>query len=209
MEYSPGDAVRTSTACRRCPGDGRAGAEGRAVRRAGWRFYDAWDPTCGGASTGREGNCEYAQTALRRAGDRARSTTPATEHEVRGWILDAFARAGLETVDPPIVAVGANAADPHYDPSPERPRAIREGDVVLVDLWAREPGAVYADQTWMASVGQPSSRTSEVWAAVRDARDAAIEMVRDGVASGRFLRGGDVDDAARSVITASAGSATT
>jgi Xaa-Pro aminopeptidase len=54
----------------------------------------------------------------------------------------------------------------------------------------------------MATVGQPSPRAAEVWAAVRDARDAAIEMVRNGAASGRSLRGGDVDDAARSVIVA-------
>ncbi len=205
MEYSPGDAVPYLD---RVPAGvlemvRAAGAEVVPSGELVTRFYAAWDSKHAAShQRAAKAIAEIAQTALRRAGERARSSTPATEHEVRGWILDAFGRAGLETADPPIVAVGANAADPHYDPSPERPRAIREGDVVLVDLWAREPGAVYADQTWMASVGQPSSRASEVWAAVRDARDAAIEMVRDGVANGRSLRGGDVDDAARSVITA-------
>lgn len=205
MEYSPGDAVPYLD---RVPAGvlemvRAAGAEVVPSGELVTRFYAAWDPDHAAShQRAAKAIAEIAQMALRRAGERARSSNPATEHEVRGWILDAFGRAGLETVDPPIVAVGPNAADPHYDPSPQRPREIREGDVVLVDLWAREPGAVYADQTWMATVGQPSSRASEVWAAVRDARDAAIEMVRDGVASGRFLRGGDVDDAARSVITA-------
>jgi Xaa-Pro dipeptidase len=205
MEYSPGDAVPYLD---RVPAGvlemvRSAGAEVVPSGELVSRFYAAWNPVHS-ASHQRAAKiiAEIAQSALRRAGDRARSGNPAMEHDVRAWILDAFERAGLETADPPIVAVGPNAADPHYDPSPERPRAIREGDVVLVDLWAREPGAVYADQTWMASVGQPSSRALEVWAAVRDARDAAIEMVCDGVASGRSLRGGEVDDAARSVITA-------
>ena len=205
MEYSPGDAVPYLD---RVPAGvlemvRAAGAEVVPSGELVTRFYAAWDASHA-ASHQRAATviAEIAQTTLRRAGERARSSTPATEHEVRQWILDAFGRAGLETADPPIVAVGPNAADPHYDPSPERPQAIREGDVVLVDLWAREPGAVYADQTWMANVGPPSARASEVWAAVRDARDAAIEMVRESVAAGRSLRGGDVDDAARSVITA-------
>jgi Xaa-Pro aminopeptidase len=39
-----------------------------------------------------------------------------------------------------------------------------------------------------------------VWLAVRDARDAAIALLRDRVESGRPVRGGEVDDASRAVI---------
>ena len=205
MEYSPGDAVPYLD---RVPAGvlemvRAAGADVVPSGELVTRFYAAWDAN-DSASHQRAAAAlaEIARAALRRAGERARSGSPAAEHEVRAWILEAFARAGLETGDPPIVAAGPNAADPHYDPSPHRPRAIRDGEVVLIDLWAREPGAVYADQTWMANVGEPTARASEVWAAVRDARDAAIAMVRDGAANGRSLRGGDVDDAARSVIAA-------
>jgi Xaa-Pro dipeptidase len=203
MEYSPGDAVPYLD---RVPAGvlemvRAAGAEVVPSGELVTRFYATWDADHAASHRrAAEAIARIAREALRRAGDRARSSEPAAEHEVRAWILEAFARAGLETVDPPIVAVGENAADPHYDPSPDRPRAIREGDVVLVDLWAREPGAVYADQTWMASVGPPTPRATEVWSAVRDARDAAIAMVREGAANGRPLRGGDVDDAARGVI---------
>jgi Xaa-Pro dipeptidase len=167
------------------------------------RFYAAWDASHAASHVrAAAAIAAIARSVLRRIGERARSDAPAAEHEARGWVLDAFAHAGLETADPPIVAVGANAADPHYDPSPERPRAIGEGEVVLLDLWAREPGGVYADQTWMATVGAPTPRAAEIWSAVRDARDAAITIVRDGVAAGQPIRGGDVDDAARGVITA-------
>jgi Xaa-Pro aminopeptidase len=205
MEYSPGDAVPYLD---RIPAGvlemvRNAGAEVVPSGELVSRFYAAWDAShLASHQRAAAAIAEIARSALRRAGERARSETPLAEHEVRAYILDAFARAGLETADPPIVAVGPNAAEPHYDPSPDRPRAITEGDIVLVDLWAREPAAVYADQTWMATVGPPTPRAAEVWAAVRDARDAAIAMVRDGAANGRSLRGGDVDDAARSVITA-------
>jgi Xaa-Pro dipeptidase len=205
MEYSPGDAVPYLD---RVPAGvlemvRAAGAEVVPSGELVTRFYAAWDAGhLASHQRAADAIAAIARSALRRAGERARSSAPAAEHEVRGWILDGFAHAGLETADPPIVAAGANAADPHYDPSPERPRPIRQGEVVLVDLWAREPGGVYADQTWMATVGPPSARAGEVWSAVRDARDAAIKMVRDGAATGRPLRGGDVDDAARGVIAA-------
>ena len=204
MEYSPGDAVPYVD---RVPAGvlemvRAAGAEVVSSGELVTRFYAAWNSDHAASHRrAAEAIASIAREAVRRAGDRARTGTPAAEHEVRGWILDSFARAGLETVDPPIVAAGANAADPHYDPSSDRPRPIREGDVVLVDLWAREPGGVYADQTWMATVGAPSARATEIWLAVRDARDVAIAMVRDA-AGGVPLRGADVDDAARDVITA-------
>jgi Xaa-Pro aminopeptidase len=118
------------------------------------------------------------------------------------WMLERFERAGLSTDHGPNVSAGANAANPHYEPSAERPRAIVEGDVLLIDLWAREPGGMWADQTWMATIGAPSARAQEIWRAIRDARDAAIQKLRDDIATRKALRGGDVDDAARAVIDA-------
>jgi Xaa-Pro dipeptidase len=53
----------------------------------------------------------------------------------------------------------------------------------------------------MATLGEPSARAIEVWNAVRDARDAAIELVRSRVAAGEPVRGAEVDDASRAVIT--------
>jgi Xaa-Pro aminopeptidase len=134
------------------------------------------------------------------AGERAAAGSPVAEHELQARIMDAFARVGLVANDRAIVAAGANAADPHYGPSASRPRPIRRGDVLLIDLWAREPGNVYADQTWMATVGEPSSRAIEVWEAIRDGRDAAIALLRKRVEHGTPVRGGEIDDVARGVI---------
>jgi Xaa-Pro aminopeptidase len=144
-----------------------------------------------------------AQEGIRLAGARARTASPMHEHELQAWIMDAFARDGLVADHgPPIIGAGPNAADPHYEPSAERPRAIVPGEMLLVDLWAREPGeGVFADQTWMGSIGEPSARAKRVWEAVRDARDAAIAALHERVASGAPVRGGEIDDVARRVIT--------
>ena len=141
-----------------------------------------------------------ARSALALAGERARSRSPITEHDLRDGILAEFARHGLITDSPPIVAAGAHSADVHYSPDAERPRAIVDGDVLLVDLWAKEPGAVYADQTWMATVGEASPRVTHAWRAALAARDGAIELIRSSVASGNPVRGLDVYRRARSLL---------
>src|SRR6185312_12098841 len=118
---------------------------------------------------------------------------PIAEHELMQWIRDRFEHAGLSTDHGPNVSAGANAANPHYEPSSDAPRIIRAGEIVLIDLWAREEnGGVYADQTWMASIGKPSAEALEIWNAVRDARDAAIELVETRARAGRPLRGAEV-----------------
>ena len=73
------------------------------------------------------------------------------EVELQHFILERFETMGLMTADPPIVAVNAHSADPHYAPG-EDSAPIRRGDWLLIDLWARLPavGSVYADITWVA-----------------------------------------------------------
>ncbi len=143
-----------------------------------------------------------AAAAFQRAGSAARSGAPVAEHELRDWILGEFAKAGLSTDHGPIVSASEHAALPHYEPSAGAPRLLREGDVVLIDLWATEPDGLYADQTWMASIGAPSERLLHVWTVVRDARDATITLLRERIASGVAVNGAEADDAARRVIEA-------
>jgi Xaa-Pro aminopeptidase len=52
----------------------------------------------------------------------------------------------------------------------------------------------------MASVGEPTPRAVQVWTAVRDARDAAISLLKERVTGRATVRGGEADDAARNVI---------
>ena len=107
------------------------------------------------------------------------------------------------TSSPPIVAVNAHSADPHYGPSSEGAAPIRAGDLVLIDLWAKQavPGAVYADITWTGYVGQVApARHQEVFQIVRQARDAAVTFVQSQIRGGAFPYGWEVDDVCRKVI---------
>lgn len=205
MEYSPGDAVPYLDRIPAGVLDMVRGA-GATVVSSGelvTRFYATWsNDDLLAHRRAAEHIATIAHEAFAYAGSMARAGTPVPEHVLQGRILEAFARAGLETYAPPNVSVGANAADPHYEPSPDRPHVITAGNLVLIDLWAREPGRPYADQTWMAIVGAPSDRAVHLWNVVRAARDAAIEYLEHAIASSRTPRGADVDDASRAVIEA-------
>jgi Xaa-Pro aminopeptidase len=74
---------------------------------------------------------------------------------------------------------------------------------VLVDLWAKldRPRGVYSDITRVGFMGTsvPDEYT-KVFNIVRDARDAAVDLVKQAFRDKRKLQGWEVDDAARSVI---------
>jgi Xaa-Pro aminopeptidase len=204
MEYSPGDAVPYLD---RVPAGvlemvRAAGAQVVSSAELVTKFYAVWTAEhLASHLRAAELVATTAREAMAFAGARARSGERIAEHELARWITEHFRQQGLEFDHPPIVAAGANAANPHYEPSSKRPRIIATGDVLLIDLWAREPGGVYADQTWMGVLGTPSPRAQQVWEAVRDARDAAIAALRNKVTHGERVRGADIDDAARAVIT--------
>jgi Xaa-Pro aminopeptidase len=125
------------------------------------------------------------------------------EHEIQQWFMEAFRRENLVTDDPPIVAVNANSGNPHYEPRAEHSARIREGDFVLLDVWAKKntPGAVYYDITWTGFVGKaPSARMREIFNIVRQARDAGVKTVQEAVAAGRPIAGWEVDRAVRGHI---------
>jgi Xaa-Pro aminopeptidase len=126
------------------------------------------------------------------------------EFEIQQWIMEAFAREHLIADDPPVVAVNANSANPHYGPSSEASLPIREGDFVLLDMWAKQdvPDAVYYDITWTGFVGKaPSDRMQEVFRTVRDGRDAGIKLVKESIAAGKSIAGWQVDRVVRDQIT--------
>jgi Xaa-Pro aminopeptidase len=166
------------------------------------RFYAVWSAEhLASHRRAAEVVATIAREGIALAGDRHASGRPIAEHELQAWIAERFERAGLEFDHPPIVAAGPNTADPHYSPAASHRRDIVDGDLLLVDLWAKEPGGAYADQTWMASLGAPSGHAVQVWEAVRDARDAAITAVRAAAAKRSPVPGAEIDDTARHVIT--------
>ena len=203
MEYSAGDAVPYLD---RVPAGviemvREAGATVVSSGELVSRFYASWDAGhIASHQRAAEEIATIAREALHLAGKRACSSEPLAEHELMAWIRARFDSAGLVTDHGPNVSVGLNAANPHYEPSADTPHVILMGEILLIDLWAKEPEGVYADQTWMASIGPVDKENLEIWNAIRDARDAAIAMVRDRAKAGDAVPGADVDDAARAVI---------
>lgn len=136
-------------------------------------------------------------------GEKTQNGGSVDESEVRDLIMDHFAENNLTTYHPPIVGVGPNGGDPHYETATGENTTIREGDFVLVDLWARVDTSrgVYSDLTRTGFVGtEVPEKYTKIFNIVAAARDAAIQCVKDAFAEGRTLYGWEVDDACRKVI---------
>jgi Xaa-Pro aminopeptidase len=146
---------------------------------------------------------EIRRAAFVEIGDLLRGREAVNEYTIKRFLLNAFERAGLFTDHGPIVGVNANASNPHYEPEADHNEPIRQGDVVLIDLWAKlnKPGAVYYDITWTGYTGEEiPGEVQRVFSIVTGARDAAVAKVQSTVGAGLPLCGFEVDDACRGYI---------
>ena len=128
---------------------------------------------------------------------------PLTEYDLQQFLLRKFEEAGIVTEEGPDVAVNANASDPHYGPTREKSSPIREGDLLLLDVWGKQKGAdsVYYDITWMGYLGATvPEKYAKVFRVLREARNRAVELIRSSVKAKKPLQGWQVDKAARSVV---------
>jgi Xaa-Pro aminopeptidase len=154
-------------------------------------------------------NHKYAAEVLARVAKAAveravrSANTGLRETALQAEVIAAMKEGGLVLSSPPIVGFGANAANPHYEPAAGSDAELKPGDVVLLDLWGgRSRDTVFADQTWMGFAGTlPPPHVTTVWETVRDARDAAIQRMRDALDAGKKVSGFELDQAARRVIT--------
>lgn len=131
--------------------------------------------------------------------------TGLTETALQRRVVADMESRGLKLTSHPIVGFGPNAANPHYEPQEGRDRTLARDEVVLLDLWGGRGrvDTVFADQTWMGYSGtNVPSQVQRVWEVVRDARDAAVALVKARIGEGKPLAGFEVDRAARGVIEA-------
>ena len=137
--------------------------------------------------------------------DDLRNGVALDEYLVQQRFAALIRESGVVMDESPLVAVNANASNPHYDPSPALHSPIKRGDLILFDFWGHLPqsDAIFADYTWMAFAGSRDEiplRQREVFAVVRNARDAAIAFVRQRLSTGERVEGREVDDIARAII---------
>jgi Xaa-Pro aminopeptidase len=134
---------------------------------------------------------------------RLRDGIATTEFDIQQKMVGWFEDEGLLAESAPCVSAQENAGNPHYLASAATHRVIRKDEVVLLDLWGKlkDPGAVYADITWMGFTGSNiPDRVVNAFAAICAARDAAVSTVEDAVRNGREVRGFEPDKAARKVL---------
>jgi Xaa-Pro dipeptidase len=145
-------------------------------------------------------------TVWSRVGEALHRGDELRESSVQEWIIEEFRRRGLVTESAPAVAVGAHAADPHYEPqagAEGRDAALEAGKVLLLDIFAREnrTGSVYADITWVGVLAsRPEPQVERAFAAVAEARDAGFRFIATALQRGDAPSGAEVDREVRGVL---------
>ncbi len=127
------------------------------------------------------------------------------EFTIQDFIWKRFEELSMTSNSRSIVAVNEHSGMPHYQPDEKNHAPIKDGDFVLIDLWAKmkEPhDAVYADITWTGFVGETvPSKYKDIFDVVSGGRDAALALVKERVARKETLYGWEVDEAARKFIS--------
>jgi Xaa-Pro dipeptidase len=127
-----------------------------------------------------------------------------TEYDVQQFMWELFEKKNLTADHPAIVAVNANASNPHYSPEKHHSSLIREGDLVLIDIWGKlkERGSIYGDITWMGYVGKDiPAKNKEIFDIVKGAQQKAFRLIVENFKSGEITYGWQADQAARDYIT--------
>ena len=119
-------------------------------------------------------------------------TQDLTEKEMAQRLASIYEELGADGFSfPPIIAYGANGADPHAHCGSAK---LKEGDCVILDIGCIKDNYC-SDMTRTVFYKSASEKAKEVFNIVLEANKRAIAMVKPGV---RFC---DIDNAAREYIT--------
>ena len=135
--------------------------------------------------------------------DRLKAGELFTEYTVQQFILGEMKKHKCVMEGAPICGVNQNSANPHYCPEVKGSRSIKKGDFILIDLWCKRdlPQAVYADITRVAMAGKATARHLEIFQLVRKAQKSATDFVKERIQKKKEVKGCEVDDACRKVIS--------
>lgn len=121
----------------------------------------------------------------------ARLTKGLSEQEMIEQLATIYQQLGANGFSfEPIIAYGANGADPHHMTNHDRPQL---GDPVVIDMGAYFKNYA-SDMTRTVFYGQPSKEALDIYHLVKQANEAAINAVKPGVPYK------EIDRAARQVI---------
>lgn len=124
-----------------------------------------------------------------------------SEWDVQVYMVSEMDVRNMRTDHPPICAVNAHSADPHFSPMRGGP-LLKEGDFVLIDLWCKKttPGSIYADITRVAVLGKASDKQKAVFHIVRNAQKAALALIENRLKENAAVKGSEADATCRKVI---------
>ena len=142
-----------------------------------------------------------------------RSKEPLNERAVQIFILEQFYKYKLTTNHSPVVAFGAHTGDPHYEVPEDGGKVAEEGDIIQLDIWAKErladdgQGGVsatvpaYADISWVGVFGDVVPQEAEKrFSVLCQARDSVATAITEATAKGIRLTGAELDLQVRSII---------
>jgi len=202
-----GDAFRKGLSSLGLGAGARVGIEPRSLRVLELRFIEAALPDAELVSCeevvahlrSRKDHAEIEQMkeAVRMAQAALDATLPhikvgVSEREISGRLIANLLAEGSggELPFQPIIAFGANSANPHAVPTDYK---AREGDLILFD-WGANNNGYFSDLTRTFALGEPSERCRAIYHAVEAANRAGREAAAPGI------KAGAVDDAARNTI---------
>ncbi|QLH37246.1 MAG: M24 family metallopeptidase [Parachlamydiaceae bacterium] len=148
---------------------------------------------------------QIARATWKMISERLQQDKVLREEDVQKFMLDQMSIHGCVTSDPPICAVNENTANPHYSPVKPTSAIIKKGDFILIDLWCKlnQSQAVYADITRVGVASdEPTEKQKTIFNLVRNAQEAATQLVVNRFSENKILYGWEVDQTAREVITA-------
>ena len=134
--------------------------------------------------------------------DNLKKNNVITEYDVVKVITNHFKENGLVYDSNPIVAVNGNAGNPHYEPKETQSSQIKKGDLILIDLWAKEDVdyGVYADITWMGYAGKkPPEKYIHLFNILKESIDNGLNFLNENLPI-REVMGYEVDEVVRNTL---------
>jgi Xaa-Pro aminopeptidase len=142
------------------------------------------------------------QEAFHFIAEHIRAGRPVTEYDVQRFLQEGARVRGLKGF--PVVAAGANSANPRYQARKNATSSIKKGDLVLISLAGSVANAdrpIFASISWVGYVGETvPERFHRVFQTVATARDAAIALIEERIKRRRPVKGFEVDQKARNVV---------
>ncbi|MBC8435044.1 M24 family metallopeptidase [archaeon] len=137
--------------------------------------------------------------------DLMRTSSKISELDVKKFIVQRMEDYQLISGSPQelIVSFGKHTSNPHYTPSRNSSKSLVEGDLVMLDIWARlkNKNSPYGDITWMAYCGEKvPQEILSVFDSVVVARDESLKIMELILAGYQLPRGDQIEAIGQGIL---------